>query len=68
MDVAVGLLDAASGARAEELLAWWTERVSFSEYALNKGLILGLERGIKAWGERNVREEFVAKRKAFEMV
>ncbi|KAH7396200.1 Mss4-like protein, partial [Pyrenochaeta sp. MPI-SDFR-AT-0127] len=33
IDVAVGLLDASSGARAEELLAWWPGRVSFREDA-----------------------------------
>ena len=33
MDVSVGLLDAAEGARAATWLDWWTERVSFSEDA-----------------------------------
>ncbi|KAF2269571.1 hypothetical protein CC78DRAFT_434668, partial [Lojkania enalia] len=50
IDVSVGLLDAPSGARAEELLAWWAGRVSFEEDALNQGLIRGLESGLKAWG------------------
>ncbi|KAF2729255.1 DUF636 domain protein [Polyplosphaeria fusca] len=53
VDVAVGLLDAPSGARAEEILSWWTERVSFCEDALNKGLIKGLETGLKQWAATN---------------
>ncbi|KAI0487368.1 hypothetical protein F4859DRAFT_464712 [Xylaria cf. heliscus] len=35
IDVSVGLLDAAEGARAETWLDWWTERVSFAEDATN---------------------------------
>lgn len=62
VDVAVGLLDAKSGARAEDLLAWWPHRVSFSEHALNKDLIDGLEKGIKAWGNRNLGEGFIVKK------
>lgn len=49
IDVAVGLLDAGSGARAEELLEWATERVSFQEDAQNEDLIAKLGQGIKAW-------------------
>lgn len=60
IDVAVGLLDADSGARAEELLAWWPGRVSFEEFALNKGLIRGLEKGLLSWAERNKGAEYVA--------
>jgi hypothetical protein len=60
VDVAVGLLDAGSGARAEEVLAWWADRVSFKEYALNKGSIQGLEDGLKAWGKRCKGREFIA--------
>jgi hypothetical protein len=62
VDVAVGLLDAGSGARAEEVLAWWTGRVSFGEHALNKGLIEGLGKGIREWGERCQGENFVVPR------
>ena len=58
--MAVGLLDAGSGVRAEELLAWWTGRVSFAEDALNKGLVRGLEEGLKRWSERNGGRECVA--------
>lgn len=61
VDVAVGLLDAPSGARAEEILAWWTGRVSFREYALNKGLVNGLEKGLEEWGESNKTSDFIAK-------
>lgn len=52
VDVAVGLLDAESGARSEELLSWWTEYVSFEEFAMNKDLIRALSEGLKVWGGR----------------
>tara|TARA_R110002003_G_scaffold534_5_gene20220 strand:- start:11956 stop:12882 length:927 start_codon:yes stop_codon:yes gene_type:complete len=52
VDVAVGLLDAGSGARAEEVLAWWTGRVSFAEDAVHRGLVAGLERGLEEWAEK----------------
>ena len=61
VDVAVGLLSASGGARAEEVLGWWTERVSFSEDALHKGLVRGLESGLKGWKERNEGRAWVAK-------
>ena len=61
LDVAVGLLDAPSGARAEEILAWWPGRVSFKEEAGNKALVRGLEDGLKEWGERNSGREWVAR-------
>ncbi|KAF9691372.1 hypothetical protein EKO04_010775 [Ascochyta lentis] len=58
IDVAVGLLDAGSGARAEELLSWWTRRVSFEEFAVNKSLMRGLSEGLDDWerhkGDRGV--------------
>ena len=60
VDVAVGLLDAESGARAEEILAWWPGRVSFREEALNKGLVRGLEEGLKVWAEKNNGADWVA--------
>ncbi|KAF2685042.1 hypothetical protein K458DRAFT_417143 [Lentithecium fluviatile CBS 122367] len=60
VDVAVGLLDAKSGARAEDLLAWWPGRVSFEEEALNKGLINGLGIGLKEWARRNDGNECIA--------
>lgn len=52
IDVAVGLLAADTGARAEELLAWWTKRVSFEEFAVNKSLVRTLGEGLKDWGKR----------------
>jgi len=51
IDVAVGLLGAGSGARAEELLEWATERVSFQEDAQNKDLIAKLGQGIRSWAK-----------------
>lgn len=51
IDVAVGLLDAGGGARAEELLEWATERVSFQEDAQNKDLIAKVGQGIRAWAK-----------------
>lgn len=47
IDVSVGLLRAVEGARAEGWLDWWTGRVSFCEYALDKKLIQVLESGLK---------------------
>jgi hypothetical protein len=60
VDVAVGLLDADSGARAEEWLAWRTERVSFTEDAVNGQLITSLEEGLKEWKEKNQGSESLA--------
>jgi len=51
IDVAVGLLDADSGSRAEEWLQWSTDRVSFGEDALNKELISSLHSGLAQWGK-----------------
>jgi hypothetical protein len=46
-------LDAEGGARAEELLSWWTNgRVSFEEFAIHKGLTRALGDGLKNWGRR----------------
>lgn len=59
VDVAVGLLDAESGARAEEVLAWWPGRVSFREYALNRGLITGLEEGLREWEDENKGAKYI---------
>lgn len=51
IDVSVGLLNAESGARAEEWLEWWTERVSFEEMALHKSFISQLSKGLREWGK-----------------
>ena len=53
VDVAVGLLDAETGARAEELLEWWPDRVSFEEFAVSKGLVEALGKGLKDWKTRS---------------
>jgi len=50
VDVAVGLLDAPEGARAEEWVAWHDERVSFAEMGRSKGLVRGLEDGLRRYG------------------
>lgn len=60
IDIAAGLFDSESGTRAENMLAWWPNRVSFAEEALNKGLVKGLEEGMKAWAERNKGKDYVA--------
>ncbi|ETN46930.1 uncharacterized protein HMPREF1541_01119 [Cyphellophora europaea CBS 101466] len=46
IDVSVGLLRAAEGARASSWLEWWTQRVSFKEDALSSSLIAELESGL----------------------
>lgn len=50
VDVSVGLLDPAEGARAENWLDWWTERVSFEEMAVSRSLVGALEEGLREWG------------------
>jgi hypothetical protein len=55
VDVAVGLLDAKSGSKAEEMLEWYVERVSFGERALHQGLRKVLEEGLIGYGERKGR-------------
>lgn len=52
VDVSVGLLDSERGARAEDWLEWWTERVSFEELAQNAKYIALLSRGLREWGQR----------------
>ena len=48
IDVSAGLINARSGARAEEMLEWATQRVSFEEEAQNKALVAKLGAGLKA--------------------
>ncbi|KAK0832916.1 hypothetical protein LTR73_002003 [Friedmanniomyces endolithicus] len=52
VDVAVGVLDAREGSRAEGWLEWWTGRLSFREDALGRarGLTEGVEEGMGAFG------------------
>ena len=54
IDVAVGLLDAPEGARAETWLDWSTKRLSFREDALPRAesLTLGVEKGLEEFGKR----------------
>jgi hypothetical protein len=54
LDVAVGLLAADEGARAEGWLEWWTERLSFREDAVERAgsLVEGIEAGLKSSRER----------------
>ena len=51
VDVSVGLLEGESGARVEEWLDWWTERVSFMQDARSEVLVGGLVHGLRAWGK-----------------
>jgi len=50
VDVAVGLLDAPEGTRAEEWVKWHDERVSFAEMGRSEGLVRGLEDGLRRYG------------------
>ena len=54
IDVAVGLLNAKSGARAEEWLQWISTRVSFVEEAHNEPLIKAIESGMQDWQPESV--------------
>lgn len=54
VDVSVGLLDSDRGARAEDWLEWWTERVSFEELARNRKYIALLSQGLREWAKREV--------------
>lgn len=53
IDVAVGLLDAPEGSRAESWLEWRTERVSYREDAESRALYLveAVEKGLSTWGK-----------------
>lgn len=52
IDVSVGLFDANEGARAESILDFPTERISFKEDGIKRApaLTAALEAGITAWG------------------
>jgi len=50
VDVSVGLFNPEEGARVEAWLDWWTERVSFEEMAVSKGLARDLADGLRTWG------------------
>ncbi|KAI9799626.1 MAG: hypothetical protein M1833_003941 [Piccolia ochrophora] len=53
IDVGIGLLRAAEGARAERWLEWWTSRVSFEGDAIDRALVESLQRGIGEWGRKH---------------
>lgn len=48
VDVSVGLLDPEEGARAENWLWWWKNRVSFREFCVSERLVASLEAGLAA--------------------
>jgi hypothetical protein len=54
VDLAVGLIDAPEGARAETWLEFWTQRLSYREDAIPraKSLTIAMEDGLKKFGER----------------
>jgi hypothetical protein len=54
LDVAVGLLDAPEGARAENWLERCTSRLSFREDAVGRAgsLVEGIEQGLREFGKR----------------
>jgi hypothetical protein len=49
LDVSVGLMQAPSGARAEDWLGWKLEKVEFEEFSHNKPLTNLLSGGMKRW-------------------
>ncbi|KAK3691341.1 hypothetical protein LTR37_018702 [Vermiconidia calcicola] len=58
VDVAVGMLDAAEGARAESWLKFRTGRVSYREDAVPRAesFVLGVENGLKQFAEHQQQE------------
>ncbi|KAF2802739.1 uncharacterized protein BDZ99DRAFT_468708 [Mytilinidion resinicola] len=51
VDVAVGVLDAADGVRAESWLEWRVQNLSFEEDVIHHALVNGLKEGLKTWAE-----------------
>lgn len=53
-DVAIGLLDAPEGARAETWLGWRTNRLGYREDSVPRAdsYSIGIEKGLKAWEEQ----------------
>ncbi|XMA14036.1 hypothetical protein WAI453_006827 [Rhynchosporium graminicola] len=49
IDVSVRLLDPKEGGRVESWLHWRTNKVSYGELAVIKGLIASLADGLKRW-------------------
>ena len=52
IDVSAGLFESQNGARAEDWLDWWTERVSFEQDASHKPSISALKIGLKTWTQK----------------
>lgn len=54
IDVAVGVIDAPEGARAESLLEIWTQRLSYREDGMPRAesITLAVEEGLKKFGEK----------------
>ena len=64
IDVSAGLLSSSSfsaanptgeGARVEDWLYWWSERVSFCEEAVNKQFVEAVRGGLETWGRGRAR-------------
>ena len=51
IDVSIGIMEAPSGARAEEFLGWRTRYMSFEDLAQNKPFVKELRAGLEKWGE-----------------
>lgn len=58
IDIAVGLLDAKSGARAEDWLEWRTHKFSFGEDIVFERLVDSLKLGLKDWACGKVGPDF----------
>jgi hypothetical protein len=53
IDVAIGLLDAPSGARAEDWVSWRKKGPSYGEDGVNKKLVKELTEGYLKWVNRS---------------
>ena len=51
IDVSIGIMEASSGARAEEFLRWRTKYMSHEDLTQNEPLIKDLRAGLEKWGE-----------------
>jgi len=54
VDVAVGLLEAPEGARAESWLDWRTSKLTYEEDVIHPAMIAGFKEGLKIWGEKKI--------------
>ena len=53
IDVAVGIVDANSGARAEDWLAWSWDKPDYGEYAANRKMHKEILQGYRRWNEKS---------------